>query len=234
MIQQDEIKRLFDMEKDNHYYPFNLRGHKLPVIDSNISDIAKLLINYYGGSLSKILNTGLRRTPIKKLDDIFTFYDYLLKKALMELPPYSKESIVFRMDRPSHPFKDIKHWFNENTGKTICFPNFLSTSKDKWERGVNDIIFKINTSSYSRGRDISFLTGKPLEREVLFMSRSKFKVGKINQRDKTIYLDEVNNCHLPCIIIYENTYMNDLERMGKIQLKETLESELSLTERGLI
>ena len=70
------------------------------------------------------------------------------------------------------------------------------------------------------------------EKEVLFKSRSKFKI--VDVKDDYIELLEVSRKTESFIMIYEDTYTSDTDIIKKLGLDEIEEREESLSEKHII
>lgn len=234
MIRDDEMIRLRSFSESNHY--FNVGKNRFdPYFETQyLSKNAHFLISKYLGGLSSMVNRDLR-SSIKKKGSFLVLYEYLLNKALDELPT-CRDEVVYRMDTPiaNIDFDIIKIWYQKRIGQVIMFPNFLSTSKDRWNN--ESIVFKIKTTVLGGAKDLSEISDKLNEKEVLFKSRSKFKIVGINEKEEYIKLNEVKRNYSKVIIMNDCTYINDKE-IGKLLGMDEYNDEdqtLSLSDRGLI
>jgi ADP-ribosyltransferase exoenzyme len=172
-----------------------------------ISDYARLLVVFYAGQGSGILNSYFRSSKIKEESSPQFFFYTLLNKALDEIGGYNNQ-IIYRMDNPLVEFETMKLWYRKRIGQVVCFPNFLSTSKERWIN--NDKIFKIHTSNSSSARDLTQILDEAKadsEKEVLFKSQSKFRVMAV--KDDFIELREVSGTTKNFIIIDDDTYFDN-------------------------
>ncbi|MBF0298270.1 MAG: hypothetical protein HQK51_06095 [Oligoflexia bacterium] len=163
-------------------------GSSSSVVDhSRINSSAKAIISDYTINGFSNINKALRKTPLSRKD---TNYVNHLKNALNAISPFT--STVFRGDN----IADIPG-FEERVGATLSVPSFWSTSKDKAEgekfyrvvatkKDSKPRLFIINSKN---GKDITNLSARPKEQEVLFKTNSKFTISKID--GDNIYLDEV-------------------------------------------
>lgn len=229
------MKRLSELGQHDPY--FNLKGARIGdkyEEGFKISLFAYILIIKYIGFFSLNINSWLRSTP--KGDDDFTlFFEYLMNKALKELPPYNNQ-IVFRMDSPGIEFDVLKIWYSKRIGEVISFPNFLSTSKYRWN--TSHIFFKIHTSQKSQARDVQYISDKPKEKELIFLSRSKFRIIGVNdeKENQFIELQEVDRIHNDVINMDSCVYINDKEIEKLLGLDDRNDDDYipSFIERGLI
>ena len=223
MIHEEELNRLDDIGKSKHHLIRN--SDRFYSSDSIVDKNSYYIIRKYMSSYSTILNPKLRSKTTK--DDYTILYEYLLNKALKRLPVYGNE-VVYRMDSPGMDFEIIKQWFKKRIGHIISFPNFLSTSKNRWKHG--SVVFKITTFSHSSARDISIILNSMGEDEVLFMSKSKFKIIDINDKKKYIELYEVRRDSSNVIFMTDDIYINS--EIGS-ELDDD-DYEPSLLDRGII
>lgn len=223
MIHEEELNRLDDIGKSKH--PLIRNSDSLYFLDSIVDKNSYYVIRRYMSSYSRALNPKLRSKTAK--DDYTLLYEYLLNKALKRLPIYGNE-VVYRMDSPGIDFETIKQWFEKRIGYILSFPNFLSTSKKRWEHGW--VVFKITTFSHSGARDISIILNSMGEDEVLFMSKSKFKIIDVNDKEKYIELYEVSRDSSNVILMTDDIYM-------KSEIGSELDDddyEPSLVDQGII
>ena len=174
MIHYEEMQRLIELHYESRKY---ISLSKKNENHSNVSDFASSLLTNYTGLT--YINTYLRKsksTRKSEYNDGKELLEYLLNKALDELNGHNNQ-IVYRMDSPNISFDILKLWYKKRIGEVICFPNFLSTSKKRWVE--RDKVFKIRTNNSSSGRDLIAVVAEGLaeyENEVLFKSRTKFKI----------------------------------------------------------
>lgn len=162
---------------------YNIDGKKK--IDVLTSD-EEFIIAHYVGSAYNWVNDDLRN-GIEFATTCRKTYSSYLDISLQKIESFS--GVVYRMDDPSGGSDEILKWFEANKGKTIKVPNYISTSKDKWDHHTS-VVWKIKTlPTNSFGKDISMIN--EVEEEVLFMRNCKFKIEEVNFRIKEISLSEV-------------------------------------------
>jgi hypothetical protein len=172
----------------------------------NLSIPSALLISSYADYVASPINSELRCHKEYKEEAVLE-YERLLNRALKLLPPYSNDIVFVMFKNSGNPHTIIK-WFETKIGKIVQFPNFLSSSQYKWPD--YDIYLKINTSSNSNARYIAPLTNKlHSEKEVLFMSNSKFQIKSVDKNLNTINLIEVNTNHEPDILLSDCFDLNN-------------------------
>lgn len=182
--------------------------------DSYIKKIKKSKLNKYEAYLicsyadfnAKKINPQLRLLDKKEISANILHEKKLLNNALSGLKRY-KSSIVYGMYKTADE-NMILDWFANRTNESIEFPNFLSTSKDKWD-SADYIYFKIHTNSNSCGRNIAKLTKKEKdEKEVLFTSNSQFIISNVSKQEKEITLQEIDNRKDIDYILNDCYYLN--------------------------
>lgn len=229
MISNNEISRLLELDR----YAYFKEGK--PPLDSfygskGINKNNHFLLSKYFGPFSHKINRALRSGD--SLDDFFILYEYLLNKTLKELPK-NWAGTVYRMDEPGIDFSILKVWFQSRIGQVISFPNFLSTSKDRWKG--RDIVFKITAKHDGGGRDVTKFSNNKNENEVLFRSRSKFRIVSVNEKDKYIGLKEESRNYSNVIIMDDSIYFNDdhIRSLQNLEL-ENPNQVPSLNDLGLL
>ncbi len=156
-----------------------------------------IIIGRYADFVATKLN-GELRNPVKRKDEGYMLYEFLLNKSLNKIPSESN-STVYVMYQSDGADEELYEWYENKIGDTVQFPNFLSSSKKKWP----DFGFylQIKTCTISSGKYIGYLTNKEeLEREVLFLSNTKFRIEKIDKKQQTIFLSELS-------IKYQGNYL---------------------------
>jgi ADP-ribosyltransferase exoenzyme len=199
MISRDHFQKILSRNSAENFIDV-INGVK-------IEKYAQLLIEAYCGNMSIDLNTYLRKTEIKEKEGNYKFFERILNKSL-NYPERFNNQIVYRMDNPSICYECYRRWFEKKIGHVIGFPNFLSTSKERF-RSESDVIFKIHTNNCSEGRDITpVIDAKKadFEKEVLFKSRSKFEIKAVT--DDFIELNEVDRENKKVEWIYTNTIID--------------------------
>jgi len=136
-------------------------------------------IKYYTSDDRKInaLNKKLREGIATKNDKII---EKVLNQALDKMPDY--KGTVYRGMKITDVDSFIKPY---TTGKDIDFSQFTSTSFKKTEAYLGNIRYKILSKS---GKDVSTLSFKPKEKEVLFKSDAKFKMKSIENKGSITYI----------------------------------------------
>jgi len=152
----------------------------------DLTNDEEFIVAHYVGSAYNWVNDDLRNgaefaTTCRRTYS--TYLDIVLEKI------QSFSGTVYRMDDPSGDNDTILKWFYTNKGKTIKVPNYVSTSKDRWDHHTS-IVWKIQTlPAGSYGKDISMIN--EVEEEVLFMRNSKFKIEDVNSHLNEVFLLEV-------------------------------------------
>jgi len=155
---------------------------------SGLNKYEVLIISGYADFIASNLNSQLRDINCKR-DPAYMLYENLLNKSLDKLEPFSN-STVYVMYQSNGDMDKLNLWFENRINETIQFPNFLSSSKDKWDD--YGFYLQIQSSNNSCGKFIAPLTDKEdLEQEVTFKSNSKFKIESVNVDENTIYLSEI-------------------------------------------
>lgn len=161
----------------------------------NLTKIETQLIYSYTSSNSYWINSELRKFGQNKCE-CKSKVSNLINLGLSKIPSFSSE-IVYRMEPDNiYETKEVKDWYNNNIGRKIFAPFFLSTSKENWKN--REIIIKINTSPKSKGRNLSEIGIDTSEKEVLFNTNTFFEI--INVNEKYIELNEVSEPY--------NSYIN--------------------------
>jgi len=141
-------------------------------------------------------------------NEISQTYRDVLDFSLDKLSPYTlSRPIVYRICQSSLTWDIARFWFAKFQDKTILFPAALPTFKEYSDMPeTRDFYYKIHLDGNNTyARDVSHL-GKKSEREVLFKSRTCFKIGSINYNKKSIELFETQN--KPDLIIKECFWLN--------------------------
>ncbi len=136
-------------------------------------------IKYYTSDDRKInaLNKKLREGTATKNDKIV---EKVLNQALNKMPSY--EGTVYRGIKISDVDGFIKRY---TSGKEIDFSQFTSTSFKKAESYYGNVKYEIISKT---GKDVSALSSKPAEKEVLFKSDAKFKVINVENKNGKTYI----------------------------------------------
>lgn len=104
----------------------------------------------------------------------------VLNNALSKLPDY--EGTVFRGVKITDTDKFLKDYAK---GGEINFNQFVSTSFSKTERYYGNVEYTILSKS---GKDVSKLSFKPHEKEILFGTSTKFSVFRLETKENKIYI----------------------------------------------
>jgi hypothetical protein len=146
----------------------------------------EFLIAHYVGSAYNWVNDDLRN-GIDFPTDCRKLYSRYLDISLEKIASFS--GTAYRMDDPSDEVDKVLKWFDLNKGKVIVVPNYLSTSKDKWDHHKSIVwtIETLPTNSYAK--DISMIS--EIEEEVLFKRNSKFVINGVDFQSKEVSLKEV-------------------------------------------
>lgn len=131
------------------------------------------IIEEYCEFLHQHINSELR-TPVG--DEELETKSEKLSKALSKLPNYKGEVVRFQPIS-----KEVVDFLEDNIGFSIKFKAFTSTSKieDLSKKKSSDKYLKIISHS---GKDISNISNRPEEKEVLFDKETYFKfLGKENE-----------------------------------------------------
>lgn len=145
-----------------------------------LSKIEALHILAYTGHSSRWINLKIREDNLDKNCNIFIKN---LDLALFKIPPSNNMKLYHMTD-------DL--WNGMVVGGIIKVPNYLSTSIEDYES--SDVVLRINTRlEKSNARDISIISNNKHEKEHLFLRGSSFKVLKIEEIGKVIYVD-LNEC----------------------------------------
>jgi len=153
---------------------------------SVLTNDEEFIIAHYVGSAYNWMNDDLRN-GIEFATICRRTYSTYLDIVLQKIESFS--GVVYRMDDPSEDSNAILKWFDANRGKTIKVPNYISTSKDKWDHHKS-VVWKMKTLPVnSFGKDISMIN--EVEEEVLFMRNSKFKIDEVDFLTKEISMSEV-------------------------------------------
>jgi len=187
------------------------------------------LINNYAGFSSKGINNSLRKDPQSQDIDL----ERRLNIELEEIEPYSNR-IAFAHDLYTGiPFEILSKWYLKRISTIIEFPNFLSSSKCKW--CDYETCYEIRTNNFSKGRDIQNIVCKDSEKEVLFKSRSLFKIILVDHKNNTIHLDEVYSGEI-ITVLNEGVFLRDkdISDLYEAHLGQSDNDEPSLSDKGEI
>jgi len=179
------ICRIFD---DYYNYSKEHRGNIfLDAYHGNsLNEYEAILISSYAGFVAGTLNDQLRRNK-DQLSKEYAEYEYLLNKSLSKLPSENNSSVRVMFNFQGTKSK-LFNWYEKRIGETIQFPNFLSSSRKRWESRA---YLEVKTNSNSAGKYIAPLTDKKeSEEEVLFMSNSVFRIRNVDKKTSIIHLFE--------------------------------------------
>jgi hypothetical protein len=180
--------------------------------NSRLNCFEVLLISGYADFMASRINRNLRSISSKR-DDAFLLYEFLLNKALGKIAGESSRT-VFVMYQCGEQEDELYDWYENRINLTVQFPNFLSSSRRRWD----DFGFylEISTREVSTGKYIGDLTNKEeLEEEVTFLSNTVFRIDKVDRERNTIYLTECLAREKGNYILYDSYERNiqDVERM---------------------
>lgn len=174
--------------------------------ENRLNAFEVLLISGYADFIGPRVNHQLRARSIKR-DNAFLLYEYLLNKGLDKVVS-EDNSTVYVMFQSNGERDALLTWFENRVGESVQFPNFLSSSRDKWTSGY-DMYLEIQTNRSSSGKYIAPLTNKlEQEQEVLFKSNSKFSIESINIDTQTIHLIELDYKVQANYLLYDLFHLN--------------------------
>jgi hypothetical protein len=142
-----------------------------------------VFLNSYVGNQSLWINQPLRNDKFR--DKAHEMFVNELNRILTNLPSLEIPRTVFRMEDNSYlNIEKIKN----NIGKKVKIPQFLSSSKEKWEN--RKYYWEITLlDKNSNAKDLSFLKPENKESEVLFSRNSAFQITDVI--DDCIFLTEI-------------------------------------------
>lgn len=147
-----------------------------------------LLISGYADLIASSLNRELKTTSNKRSSE-YMIYEGLLNKSLKKVKAESNATVYVMYQSGGHE-SELYSWYENRIAESVQFPNFLSSSRRKWEG--YDFYLQIETGNSSSGKYIGSLTSKEtLEEEVTFMSNTTFEVMKVDREQKTVFLTEL-------------------------------------------
>jgi len=195
---EDAIRK--DIEAGDHNISRNNLADGSTVKPNGMTDLEAGAVVSYSLSGYDPLNTLLRGGKIRDDDPKFLAslkeHEILLNSALDKLPAYN--GAVYRSAALPN---DLLSQYTK--GKTIKELGFTSTTsnvevtsnfKEAGSATRTPVLFVINSR---KGRSVESMSALPEEKEVIFKSKTNFKVlgivdtPKENEMIKTIYLDEV-------------------------------------------
>ena len=145
--------------------------------ECSLSKEEAILILAYAGGLSSWINDEFRKNKLITCNCKLKLIE-LLNKTLYKIKSYS--SIVYRMDSPIDNNKEL-NWFSKKISSKLRIPYFLSTSKEKWEK--EKIFWEITPlETNSLAKDISEISLKKNEQEVLFMTNACFEITGVDKK----------------------------------------------------
>ena len=176
----------------------------MKILEQRVEDI----ILDYKSRGSFCLNYSLFRENIIPLAQKWKEKEVELNESLNSLPPYNNQT-VWRFEN-GLPIKEVLECLKTLIGKKVLFPQFLSTGKNK--PNIPDAFYyKIKTSNYSNGRDIEAIGNGYIESEVLFKSKTVFRIIGNEQNDELediIIMEEI--IEEPDIILFYEYWKNPL------------------------
>ncbi|MFT5918034.1 MAG: hypothetical protein ACI81T_004551, partial [Bacteroidia bacterium] len=130
---------------------------------NDLNDFETLLISGYADNIAIPLNEELRNSRQKRSEG-YMHYEFLLNKALYKTEPKNDDTVYVMYEYDDR--QKLMNWYEKRIECSVQFPNFLSSSLEKWEK--NYICFlKIKTlNEGSVGKYIAPLTNKCEEKEV--------------------------------------------------------------------
>lgn len=163
-----------------------------------------ILISSYADFMASDVNGSLRSLDVCRKEHIL--FEDLLNRALEKMQPESN-STVYVMFSSCDEEEIIYQWWENRIGESIQFPNFLSSSRRKWED--HGFYLEIQTTDDSSGKYIGSLTNKEkLEEEVTFISNTSFVIKKVDRSSQAIYLAELPKGTKGKYLLKELYYMN--------------------------
>jgi hypothetical protein len=158
-------------------------------------NIGLSILRAYQGKGSNIINENLLQN-----NSSFLFVEALLNNCLDNEFQKYKGDTLYRNDGVLNT-KFSVNWFKENLNQVICFPSFVSTSKQIENLGIRERYFKIKPlTENTHAFDTSYFS-KTLENEVLFKSKTSFRIISIN--GEIVELQETKE--KPDITLYKDT-----------------------------
>ncbi len=169
----------------------NLEAIKLHDLSAEEASIIYMYTNH---SIHGPVNSNLRNSP-KNLDKDIEEYIRLFNSALLKLPALNNDRVYRDVNNPDGGVKKALEYYFKNIGSTITCHDYMSSHKDKsrWSDYKTGFQFLISTSSNSRSRDLKNITFSKSEKEVVFISGTKFIVKDVNLTTNVVVLEEINN-----------------------------------------
>lgn len=204
-VTEEEVRELISYENENinaHIAEWDTvfereikqRGEifSQAIKENSLNKFETLLISGYADFIGPYLNSELRDILNKRSNE-YMLYEQLLNKSLKKVKAES-DATVYVMPQCGEEEDKLYSWYENRRGESVQFPNFLSSSRRKWE-GFG-FYFQIKTIQESSGKYIGSLTNKKkLEEEVTFMSNTTFKITDVDREQQTIFLDELPRMH---------------------------------------
>lgn len=186
-------------------------------------------ISKYTGQRGRHLNNLLKNESLSHNPETIK-EESLLNNELESLPTFSfKKEITGKGEGISLDLDLIGEWFSKNIGKIIMFPNFLSTSKREFDYGT--FYLKITLSKQSNGKYVgAMFNTNSKEEEVLFKSKSKFKITGVKKREDkayNVFLEEVIS-EKHDIIMYDRLVEKEMNKANKV------DNNINASDLGLI
>jgi len=165
----NQFKKYSDKQLKDNFEKFNFTSDEAGAIKYYTSDEGKIL------SLNKALRAGTVTKNQKTIQRV-------LDNALGKLPNY--EGNVYRGINVN---TDMDSFLKDYTkGKSINFKQFMSSTSKKSETYTGNIQYNIKSKT---GKDLSSLSFKEKEKEILFRTNTMFTVKKLDNRAGKIYIE---------------------------------------------
>jgi len=194
---------LIELIKKSDYQHFIELGESLEKA-KNPEEI--VLSEGYMGRCYKSINDKLRERMLSDNDSsLFKGIEQSINNALDKHDRYNNK-LVFRDECRSiddGQEEKVFSWFRNSIGKVICFPAFMSCYPDmsRLPKG-SPLIFKIKTSQISRAFNLKNVHPNHPEQEILYKSKSCFKVIEVDENNNLVLLEETYNT--PDFTIFSN------------------------------
>jgi hypothetical protein len=161
-------------------------GNLEDVISGKVSISHGDAVTNYSGGVSGAVNEAIRGQYLDLTVDVQA-YELLLNTALKNLPPFS-DQIVYRMVLHVENTDPYEAYFKRNITKVLNEPCYLSASKEDWD--WEKVVYIIKTlKENSHARDISRITNKADEKEVLFCKNTNFLIKTVIKKNERLFVD---------------------------------------------
>ncbi|WP_282124972.1 ADP-ribosyltransferase [Marinifilum flexuosum] len=195
--------QLIEQIKNSKYQHFNELGECLMKSENPGKD---LLHEGYMRRCYATINSKLRdRNLADKENNLFQDIEEVLNNELDNLESHNNKLVFHDECRFIEDCQEKKvfNWFRNSIGKVICFPAFMSCySEIKRLPQGSALIFEIKTSSASRAFNLNKVQPNHPEQEVLYKSKSCFKIIEVNENNHSVQLEEINSS--PDLTIFNN------------------------------